>query len=93
MDEHERRNHLYQGLYHLTGEGYEVYGLETTTISADLNLVITIGVVLLQFYIALKLAPIKKDVEYLKGESEKQEKEIKALYDRCYENHKEHQKK
>ncbi len=70
-----------------------MYGLETTTISADLNLVITVGVVLLQFYIALKLAPIKKDVEYLKGEDAKREKELKDLYDRCYENHKEHGKR
>lgn len=77
-----------------------MYGLETTTISADLNLAITIGVLILQLYISLKISPIKKDIEYLKEENkerqrenEKRDEDLKGLYDRCYENHKEHGKR
>ena len=42
-----------------------------------------------QLYIASKLSPIKKDIEFLRKQREEDHKSVQDLFDRCFENHKE----
>lgn len=57
------------------------------------NIALAVAVLIAQLYVANKIIPIKKDIEFLKENDNKNEKSIKELYDRCYENHKEHSAK
>jgi hypothetical protein len=56
------------------------------------NFVVVVIVLIAQLYIANKITPIKKDIEFLKESNKDIDESLKELYKRCYENHREHRK-
>jgi hypothetical protein len=66
--------------------------LATFISSPIFNIFIAIFLFIAQLYVANKIIPIKKDIDFLKENDKKKDEAIKEIYERCYDNHKEHRK-